>query len=91
VQFLSDGGVSLGTAPVSNGTTGNITVTAAQAPAFLPLVGTHSLTAKYIGDTKTAASQSGALNVTITGTVPLPITGTSGTGTATNNVSLTIN
>ncbi|MHB8501470.1 MAG: Ig-like domain repeat protein [Candidatus Acidiferrales bacterium] len=90
VQFFADG-ASLGTATVTGGTTGNITVTAAQAPAFLQLVGTHAVTAHYLGDATTAASASGTLNVTITGTTSLPITGTSGTDTATNNVSLTIN
>jgi len=91
VQFMADG-VALGSAaPVSGGTTGNITVTAAQAPAFLQLIGTHSVTAQYSGDSTTLASTSGTLNVTVTGTANLPITGTSGSITASSNVSLTIN
>ncbi|HYL86063.1 MAG TPA: Ig-like domain repeat protein, partial [Candidatus Angelobacter sp.] len=91
VQFFVDGAALGGTAPVSGGTTGNITVTAAQAPAFLQLVGTHTVSAHYLGDAYTAASQSGTLNVTITGTTNLPITGTSGATNANANISLTIN
>ena len=91
VQFFVDG-VALGSAaPVSNGTTGTITLTAAQAPAFLQLVGTHTVSAHYLGSTYTAASQSGTLNVTVTGTTSLPITGTSGGIVANGNISLTIN
>ncbi len=91
VQFMADG-VALGSAvPVSGGTTGNITVTAAQAPAFLQLIGTHPVTAQYSGDSTTLASTSGTLSVTVTGTANLPITGTSGSITASSNVSLTIN
>jgi hypothetical protein len=84
-------GVALGSAvPLSGGATGNITVTAAQAPAFLQLIGTHSVTARYSGDSTTLTSTSGTLNVTVTGTGNLPITGTSGSTTASGNVSLTI-
>jgi Pro-kumamolisin, activation domain/Bacterial Ig-like domain (group 3) len=90
VQFNVDGS-AIGTAPVTNGSTGNITVTASNAPAFLKLVGTHAVSAQYLGGTTTAASSSGSLSVTVTGTTSMPITGTSGTASATNNVSLTIN
>ncbi len=91
VQFFADG-TALGSAvPVANGTTGSITLTAAQAPAFLQLVGTHAVSAQYLGDANTASSTSGTLNITITGTASLPITGTSGASTASGTVSLTIN
>ena len=91
VQFMVDGAALGGPATLTNGSTGNITVMAAQAPAFLQLVGTHTVSANYSGGTTTAASQSGTLNVTITGTTSLAITGTAGTDSATSNVALTIN
>ena len=50
------------------------------------------ITAHYAGDaTYTQGSSSGALDVTVTGTTQLPITGTSGSATASGSVSLTIN
>jgi hypothetical protein len=91
VQFFVDGAPLGSTTPLTSGSTGNITVTAAQAPTFLELVGTHTVSAHYLGDNTTSASQSGTLNVAITGTTSLAITGTSGSATATNNVALTIN
>jgi hypothetical protein len=91
VQFFVDGAALGGLAPVTNGTTGNITVTAASAPAFLPIVGTHSASAHYLGNATTQASQSGTLNVAVTGTTSLAITGTSASTGANGSVSLTIN
>jgi hypothetical protein len=91
VQFFVDGVGIGGLAPVTNGTTGNITVTAASAPAFLPIVGTHSVSARYLGTTTTQASQSGTLSVTVTGTTSLNITGTSATTGTNGNINLTIN
>jgi hypothetical protein len=91
VQFYVDGAAIGGVAPVTNGTTGNITVTAANAPAFLPIVGTHSVSAHYLGTTTTQASQSGTLRVTVTGTTSLTITGTAATTTGNGNISLTVN
>ena len=66
--------------------------TATLSTSALTTVGMHSITAHYVGDaTYTQASSSGALNVMVTGTAQLPITGTSGSATASGNVSLTIN
>jgi hypothetical protein len=76
---------------VSNGTTGNITLTTASAPAFLATVGTHSVSANYLGTTTTQSSHSGTLSVTVTGTTSLAITGTSTATSANGNISLTIN
>ncbi len=90
VEFLVDGSI-LGTAPVTNGTTGNITVTGAQAPPFLELVGTHTVSATYLGDATTGASSSGTLYVTATGTTSLPISGNPGASNASPAISLTIN
>jgi len=91
VQFMVDGTAVGSAAPLTGGSTGNITVTAANAPAFLPIVGTHTVTAQYSGSSTTMASQSGTLKVTVTGTTQVAITGTSGATTANGNVSLTIN
>jgi hypothetical protein len=85
VQLL-DGGVATGNPVAVSGGTATLTT------AALSTVGMHSITAHYAGDaTYTQASSSGALNVLITGTTQLPITGTSGSTTANGNVSLTIN
>jgi len=85
VQLL-DGGSPTGNPVTVSGGTATLTTSA------LTTVGTHMITAHYAGDaTYTQASSSGALNVTVTGTMPLPITGTSGSATASGNVSLTIN
>src|SRR5271157_179132 len=90
VEFLVDGAI-LGQAPVANGTTGNITVTGAQAPPFLELVGTHTVSASYLGDSTTSASSSGTLNVTVTGTAQLPITANPASSNVGYTISLTIN
>ena len=85
VQLL-DGGSPTGNAVTVSGGTATLTTSA------LSTVGTHMITAHYAGDaTYTQASSSGALGVTVTGTMPLPITGTSGSANASGNVSLTIN
>jgi len=91
VQFVVDGAAVGSPVQVSNGTTGNITVTAASAPAFLAVVGTHSVSASYLGTTTTQSSHSGMLSVTVTGTTSLAITGTSTATSANGNISLTIN
>jgi hypothetical protein len=90
VEFLVDGAI-LGTAPVANGTTGNITVTGAQAPPFLELVGTHTVSASYLGDATTGASPSGTLHVTVTGTAQLPIAANPASSNVGYTISLTIN
>ena len=85
VQLL-DGGSLTGTPVTVSGGTATLTT------AALSTVGMHSITAHYVGDaTYTQPSSSGALNVMVTGTTQLPITGTSGSTTASGNVSLTIN
>ena len=92
VQFY-DGNTALGSpVPLTSGSTGQINLTAAQAPAFFQLIGTHTaVSAKYLGDAYNTASSSGNLSITITGTTNLAITGTSGGTNANANVSLTIN
>ncbi len=90
VDFLVDGAI-LGTATVANGTTGPITVTGAQAPPFLELVGTHTVSASYLGDVTTGASSSGTLYVTLTGTAPLPIAANPAASNPSQTINLTIN
>ena len=82
---LFDGSTALGTAvTVSNG---SATIMNGSLP-----VGTHAISAHYLGDTYTQASQSGALNVTITGTTPpITITGTSGSTTASKTMTVAVN
>lgn len=91
VQFVVDGAAVGSPVPVSNGTTGTITLTAASAPAFLAIVGTHSVSASYVGTTTTESSHSGTLSVTVTGMTSLAITGTSTATSANGNISLAIN
>jgi len=54
-------------------------------------VGTHAINAHYLADAYSTASQSGVLNIAITGTTTVGITGTSGGTTANGTVNLTIN
>src|SRR5208283_2254902 len=70
---------------------GSITVSAASAPAFLALVGTHTLSASYLGDSTTGASTSGTLNMAVTGTTSLPIAANPASSNPGQTISLTIN
>jgi len=82
---LFDSSTALGNAvSVSNG---SATITNGSLP-----VGTHLISAHYLGDTYTQASQSGALNVTVAGITPqITVTGTSGSTTATATMTVTVN
>jgi len=91
VQFFVDGAPAGSAVPVASGTTGNIMLTAASAPPLFQLIGTHTLSAHYLGDTSTAASQSGTLNITVTGTTQLGISANPASSNANATVSLTIN
>ena len=65
---LYDGGVLIGNTVAVSGGTASLTT-----PALA--VGTHSISAHYLGDaTYTQASQSGAINVTVTGNTSVTIT-----------------
>lgn len=86
VQFVVDGTAAGNPVMLTNGSTGNITVTVTNT------VGTHTLSAQYAGSSTTMASHSGTLNVTVTGTTQIAITATAtGSATVNGNVSLTIN
>jgi hypothetical protein len=77
---LFDGSTALGLpVSLSNGT--------ASINTGLATVGTHGVSAHYLGDATTLASASGALNVTVTGPTIVPLTSTP-SGSA--NISLTI-
>jgi len=91
VQFFVDGAAAGTAVPVASGTTGNITLTAASAPPLFNLIGTHTLSAHYLGDASTTASQSGSLNITVTGTTQLPISANPASSNANATISLTIN
>jgi hypothetical protein len=81
---LMDGNAALGTAAtVSNGSV--IITSAGLAP------GTHAISAHYLGDSKTMASNSGTLNVTSTGTTTFVISANPAASNATPTVSVTIN
>ena len=64
----------IGTAATVSGGAATLT-----GPAALP-VGTHSISAHYLGDATTLGSSSGTLNLTVTGTTTVAIT-TSPVGT----------
>jgi hypothetical protein len=81
---LFDGTTTLG-APV---TVSNGTATIMSA-GLLP--GTHSISAHYLGDTYTQASNSGTLNVTSTGTTTFAITATPAASNGSPTVNITIN
>ena len=53
--------------------------------------GTHSISAHYLGDTYTMASQSGALNITFVGNTTFTITATPAASNGSPTVNLTIN
>jgi subtilase family serine protease len=65
---LFDGGTMIGTAATVSGGAATLS-----APATLA-VGTHAISAHYLGDAMTAASTSGTLNTTVTGTTTVAIT-----------------
>jgi len=83
---LFDGGTAVGTA-VAVDATGH----AAIGNALPTGVGTHTVSAHYVGDSKHNASASGNLMVTEQGTTALTITGTSGATSKTGSFNITVN
>jgi len=81
---LFDGATMIGTAAAVSGGTAKPT-----APA-LP-VGTHAISAHYLGDTTTNASQSGTLNLTVTGGTQIAITTTPAATPAASPITVTVN
>jgi hypothetical protein len=77
---LFDGSTALGLpVAISNG--------AASINTGLPTIGTHAVSAHYLGDTATLPSASGALNLTVTGTTTVPLT-TTPSGSASINLTI---
>jgi hypothetical protein len=77
---LFDGSTALGLpVSLSNGS--------ASINTGLPTIGTHAVTAHYLGNSSTLPSASGALNLTVTGSTSVPLT-TTPSGSA--NINLTI-
>jgi hypothetical protein len=89
---LFDGSATLG--PPVSASSGTATINSAGLAQ-----GTHLISAHYLGDTYTQASQSGTLYVTVTTAVTtpptppavVPVTGTSGSTTSNTTLNLTIN
>jgi hypothetical protein len=81
---LFDGSTALGSAVAVSGGSAPITSNGLS-------VGTHSITAHYLGTASTQASQSGALNVTVTGTTTFVISTTPASTSGSPTVSITIN
>jgi hypothetical protein len=81
---LFDGSTALGSAVTVSGGSAPITSNGLS-------IGTHSITAHYLGTASTQASQSGALNVTVTGTTTFVISTTPASTSGSPTVSITIN
>jgi hypothetical protein len=81
---LFDGAAALGAAVTASNGAASIT-SAGLAP------GTHSISAHYLGDTHTQASNSGTLNITSTGTTTFAITATPAASNGSPTVNITIN
>jgi len=81
---LYDGTSPLG--PPTSAINGTATINQSGLPA-----GTHSISAHYLGDTYTMASQSGALNITFVGNTTFAITATPAASNGSPTVNLTIN
>jgi len=80
---LFDGSTMIGAAATVAGGTATPT-----APALS--VGTHSISAHYLGDAMTAASNSGTLNMTVTGSTTIAITTTPVASPAAPAINVTI-
>jgi len=80
---LFDGTTMIGTAAAVSG--GMATPTAPALP-----VGTHAISAHYLGDTTTNASQSGTLNLTVTGATQIAITTTPAATPAASPITVTV-
>jgi len=81
---LFDGSTALGTGVTVSGGSASITSNGLA-------VGTHSISAHYLGTASTLASQSGALNVTVTGTTTFVISTTPAASNGAPTVNITIN
>jgi Pro-kumamolisin, activation domain/Bacterial Ig-like domain (group 3) len=85
VQFVVDGTPLGNPVALTNGSTGSVTI----APS--PVVGTHSIMAKYSGGAGSGQSQSGQLAVTFTGTTSLTVNGATAALGESGSLNLTVN
>jgi hypothetical protein len=81
---LFDGATALGAPVTVSG--GSASITSNGLP-----VGTHSISAHYLGTTTTMASQSGTINATVTGTTNFVLSSTPASSNANPTASITIN
>ncbi|HYL64560.1 MAG TPA: Ig-like domain repeat protein, partial [Candidatus Methylomirabilis sp.] len=81
---LFDNGAMIGTAAAVSGGTAVPT-----APALA--VGTHAISAHYLGDANTQASQSGTLNLTVTGSTNVAVTTNPAATPVASAITVTIN
>ena len=82
---LFDGGTMIGTAATVSGGAATLSAPATSA------VGTHAISAHYLGDTTTLASASGTLNLTATGSTTISITTTPAATPVAPAINVTIN
>lgn len=87
VQLFESGSAFSTAGATANVSNGKATIT---SPSALP-VGTHSLSVHYLGDSTTAASLSGSLNLTVTGSTTAAITTTPAATPAASPITVTIN
>jgi Bacterial Ig-like domain (group 3) len=86
VAFVVDGAAGYAN-NLTNGSTGNIpTMTTGNFG-----IGTHTVVASYSGAPGSAPSQSGALNVAVTGSTVVQITGTSTNTSSEGRINVTVN
>ena len=81
---LFDGAIRLGAATALSGGSATISI-----PTLA--VGTHAISAQYLGDAFTQTSQSGPLNIAITGSATFTIIASSAASSESQTVTLTIN
>lgn len=81
---LYDGTSTVGSPVAVSSGTASITLTS-------PAVGTHGISAHYLGDTYTSASQSGTLDIAITGSTSFFISASPAASNGNTSVNLTIN
>lgn len=73
------------------GTAANVSGGTATPTAPALAVGTHAISAHYLGDATTAASASGPINMTVTGTTTVAIATNPAASPAAPPLSVTIN
>ena len=86
---LFDGGVAISAAGASAAVSGGKASLTFNTSAAA--VGTHAITVHYLGDAYTQASQSGSLNLTVTGSTTIAITTSPAATPAASPIAVTVN